>query len=109
MFDVLFQLDSLQGDNLGPLFHQPTGESEKDEEVLEEEGEESDEDPEVYHHRSTKRPRAATVGAEGSAKKAKTAPSSSQRKYDAKCAERERMKMLRTAGQGSQPTLPGAS
>ncbi|KAM0828562.1 hypothetical protein ACQ4PT_067463 [Festuca glaucescens] len=57
-------LDSLQGDNLGPLFHQPTGESEKDEKVPEEEGEESDEDTEVYHHQSTKRPRAVTVGAE---------------------------------------------
>ncbi|KAM0902744.1 hypothetical protein ACQ4PT_019045 [Festuca glaucescens] len=77
-------LDSLQGDILGPLFHQPTGESEKDEEVPEEEGEESDEDPEVYNHRSTKCPRAANVGAEGSAKKAKTGLGGGQRKYDTK-------------------------
>jgi hypothetical protein len=45
---------------------------------------------------------------EASAKKARTAPSASAKRYDSKKAERERIKMLATSKRGTRPTLPGA-
>jgi hypothetical protein len=63
----------------------------------------------------SKRPRSKSSGpdvgtsAEGSAKKAKTAPSSGLRRLDSKRAERDRIKMLATAGRGTRPSLLGAT
>ncbi|KAM0826954.1 hypothetical protein ACQ4PT_068518 [Festuca glaucescens] len=65
-------------------------------------------DPETYVPRITKRPRGTVAVAESSAKKAKTSQGGTQHQYDVKRAEHERLKLLRTAGKGSQPTLPGS-
>jgi hypothetical protein len=102
----LSQLCFLQGDDLAPLICQPVEGPEKGEGVPEDEYEEHDKDPETYIPRTTKRPRGAAAGTEGSAKKAKTSQGGAQRRYDTKQHERARMNMLRAAGQGSQPTLP---
>ena len=102
----MFQLDCLQGEDLAPLIRLASEEPEKEEDIPEAEDKEVDKDPETYVPRSTKSPRAAAAGAEGSAKKTKTSQGGTQRRFDAKHREREHLKMRRTAVQGSQPTLP---
>jgi hypothetical protein len=73
----------LQEEDLAPLFRQPLEDAQKGEDVPEVEDEETNKDPEVYIPRTTKRPRAATTGVEGSAKKAKPSQGRTQHRYDA--------------------------
>jgi hypothetical protein len=94
------------------IFRSPVAYSGKKEEALEEEEEEEEEQTEKYAPCPSKRPRGkssrpdARSSAEGSAKKAKTAPTSGARRFDSKRAERDQIKMLATTG---RPTLPGAT
>jgi hypothetical protein len=82
----------------------------------EEEEEEEEEEPKKKNaHRPSKLPRGKSsrpdvgTSGDGSAKKAKTAPSSGARCFDSKKAECDRIKMPATAGKGTRPTLPGAT
>jgi hypothetical protein len=85
------------------------------EEALEEEEAEEEEQSKRYAPRPSKRARGKSsepnveTSCEGSAKKAKTAPSSGVRRFDSKRAERDRIKMLTTAKRGTRPMLPGAT
>jgi hypothetical protein len=94
------------------IFYTPVVDSGKTEEAPEEEEEEEEEQTDKYAPRPSKRPRGkssrpdAGTSAEGSAKKAKTAPTSGARCFDSKRAERDQIKMLATTG---RPTLPGAT
>ena len=73
--------------------------------------EEEEQAPKKAATRTVKRPRAKVSGteagasSEASAKKAKTKPPP----LDSKKAERDRLKMLTTAGRGSRPLIPGAT
>jgi hypothetical protein len=87
----------------------------KMEEALEEEEAEEEEQSKRYAPRPSKRARGKSsepnveTSCEGSAKKAKTVPSSGVRRFDSKRAERDRIKMLTTAKRGTRPMLPGAT
>ena len=81
------------------------------EEDPEDDDEEEEQAPKKADPRTAKRPHAKVIGSEAgasgeaSAKKAKTKPPP----LDSKKAERERLKLLSTAGKGSRPLIPGAT
>jgi hypothetical protein len=81
------------------------------EEDPEDDDEEEEQAPKKDASRIAKSPHAKVSGSEAgasgeaSAKKAKTKPPP----LDSKKAERERLKLLSTAGKGSRPLIPGAT
>jgi hypothetical protein len=84
---------------------------EASEEDPEDDDEEEEQAPKKAAPRPTKRPRARLSGSEAgasgeaSAKKAKTKPPP----LDSRKAERERLKLMSTAGKRSRPIIPGAA
>jgi hypothetical protein len=107
----IFQLNALTEENLRSLLRAPIGGV-----TAEEDPEDDDEEEERVPHkaapRHTKRPRAKASGSEAggsgeaSAKKAKTVKPPP---LDSRKADRERIKLLTTAGKRSRPTLPGTT
>jgi hypothetical protein len=106
MFPI--QLNSLAEGNFRRIFRQPAEKAKEDPE----DGDEDEQAPKKAAPRATKRLHAkasdsdAGASGEASAKKAKTKPPP---RLDSKKAERDRIKMLATTGNGSRPLLPGAT
>jgi hypothetical protein len=105
-----FQLNTLAEENFRTIIRVPvTGDTA--EEAPEDDEEEEDQAPRKAAPRPTKRPRAKASGSEAgasgeaSAKKPKT---TKPPPLDSRKAERARLRMLSTAGQGTRPIIPGA-
>ncbi|XP_071678264.1 uncharacterized protein [Lolium perenne] len=103
-------LNTLAEDNFRTIIRVPVT-SDTAEEAPEDDEEEEDQAPRKAAPRPTKRPRAKASGSEAgasgeaSAKKPKT---TKPPPLDSRKAERARLRMLSTAGQGTRPIIPGA-
>ncbi|KAK1632051.1 hypothetical protein QYE76_006366 [Lolium multiflorum] len=103
-------LNTLAEDNFRTIIRVPVT-SDTAEEAPEDDEEEEDQAPRKAAPRPTKRPRAKAPGSEAgasgeaSAKKPKT---TKPPPLDSRKAERARLRMLSTAGQGTRPIIPGA-
>ncbi|KAK1630574.1 hypothetical protein QYE76_004889 [Lolium multiflorum] len=107
--DDLLRLNTLAEDNFRTIIRVPVT-SDTAEEAPEADEEEEDQAPRKTAPRPTKRPRAKASGSAGasgeaSAKKPKT---TKPPPLDSRKAERARLRMLSTAGQGTRPIIPGA-
>jgi hypothetical protein len=105
------QLDTLAEENLRNILRVPVS-GEAAEEDPEDDDEEEEQAPRKAAPRPTKRPRAKASGSEAgasgeaSARKAKVVKPPP---LDSRKAERERIKLLTTAGKRSRPIIPGAT
>ncbi|XP_071685435.1 uncharacterized protein [Lolium perenne] len=110
MNDQCPPLNTLAEDNFRTIIRVPVT-SDTAEEAPEDDEEEEDQAPRKAAPRPTKRPRAKAPGSEAgasgeaSAKKPKT---TKPPPLDSRKAERARLRMLSTAGQGTRPIIPGA-
>ncbi|KAK1696394.1 hypothetical protein QYE76_013091 [Lolium multiflorum] len=103
-------LATLAEENLRTILRVPVS-GDTAEEVPEDEEEEEEQEPRKVAPRPTKRPRAKASGSEAGASGEASAKKPKVIKpppLDSRKAERERLKMLSTAGKRSRPNIPGA-
>ncbi|KAK1681846.1 hypothetical protein QYE76_042694 [Lolium multiflorum] len=101
------QLDTLAEENFRSILRVPVS-GDAAEEVPDDEEEEEEQAPRKAAPRPSKRPRAKASGSEAGEASAKKPKTMKPPPLNSKKAERERLKMLSTAGKRSRPIIPGA-